>query len=66
MLLSRETCTISANIIVRFKRLQEYVKSFIKDDKNVLKPETSLQKTIRIPSGEFRILDHVKLIFCVA
>ena len=45
MLLSRGTCTISANIIVHCKRLQEYVKSTIKDDKNVLKPETILQKS---------------------
>ena len=43
-LLSRGTCTISANIIVHCKRLQEYVKSIVKDDKNVLKPETILQK----------------------
>ena len=44
MLLSRGTCTISANIIVHCKRLQEYVKSIVKDDKNVLKPKTILQK----------------------
>ena len=44
MLLSRGTCTISVNIIVHCKRLQEYVKSIVKDDKNVLKPETILQK----------------------
>ena len=44
MLLSRGTCTISANIIVHCKRLQ-YVKSIVKDDKNVLKPETNLQKS---------------------
>ena len=44
MQLSRCTCTISANIIVHCKRLQEYVKSIIKDDKNVLKPEAILQK----------------------
>ena len=44
MLLSRCTCTISANIIVHFKRLQEYVKSIIKGEKNVLKPEIILQK----------------------
>ena len=48
MLLSRGTCTISANIIVHCKRLQEYVKSIVKDNKNVLKPETILQKK---PSG---------------
>ena len=44
MLLSIGTCTISVNIIVYCKRLQEYVKSIVKDDKNVLKPETILQK----------------------
>ena len=44
MLRSRGTCKISANITVHCKRLQEYVKSIAKDDKNVLKPETSLQK----------------------
>ena len=44
MLLSRCPCTISANIIVHCKRLQEYVKSIIKDEKIVLKPETILQK----------------------
>ena len=40
MLLSRGTQKISAIITVHCKRLQEYVKSIIKDDKNVLKPET--------------------------
>ena len=44
MLLSRGTCEISANIIVHCKRLQEYLKSIFKDDKNGLKPETILQK----------------------
>ena len=43
MLLSRSTCTISANI-VHYKRVQECVKSIIKDDKNALKPKTILQK----------------------
>ena len=42
MLLSRSTCTISANIIVHCKRLQECVKSIFKDDKNVLKPGFSV------------------------
>ena len=42
----RGTCTISAN--VRCKRLQEFVKSIIKDEKNVLKPKTIFSK---IPSG---------------
>ena len=56
ILLSRGTCTISANIIVHCKRLQEYVKSIFRDEKNVLKPETILQKRpIRIVSGAFRI-----------
>ena len=55
MLRSRGTCKISANITVHCKRLQEYVKSIAKDDKNVLKPETSLKKIIRILSGAFRI-----------
>ena len=44
MLLSRCPCTISANIIVHCNKLQEYVKSIIKDEKSVLKPETILQK----------------------
>ena len=44
LLLSRGTCTISVNIIVHCKRLQEYVKSIVKDDKNMLKPKTILQK----------------------
>ena len=44
MLLSRHPRTVSANIIVHCKRLQEYVKSIIKDEKSVLKPETILQK----------------------
>ena len=44
ILISRCTCTISANIIVHCKRLQEYVKSFFKDEKNVLKPATILWK----------------------
>ena len=44
MLLSGGTCTISANIIVHCKRLQEYVKSIVKDDKNVLKPKKFLHK----------------------
>ena len=45
MLLSRGRSTISANTIVDCKELQEYVKSIVKDYKNVLKPETVLQKT---------------------
>ena len=45
MLLSRGTCTISANIIVHCKRLQECVESIVKDGKNKVKPETILQKT---------------------
>ena len=44
MLPSRKTCTILVNIILHCKRLQDYVKSIIKDDKNVLKNETILQK----------------------
>ena len=44
ILISRGTCTISANIIVHCKRLQEYVKSIFKDEKNVLKPATILRK----------------------
>ena len=44
ILLSIGTCTISANIIVHCQRLQGYVKSIFKDEKNVLKPETILQK----------------------
>ena len=42
ILLSRGTCTISVNIIVHCKRLQEYVKNIFKDETNVLKPETIL------------------------
>ena len=38
------TCSISANIFVHCKRLHEYAKSIVKDDKNVLKPETILKK----------------------
>ena len=45
MLLSRCTCTTSASIIVHCKRLHEYVKSIIKDQKSVLKPETILQQS---------------------
>ena len=48
MLLSSGICAVSANIIVHCKRLQEYVKSVVKDEKNVLKPETILHKN---PSG---------------
>ena len=44
MVPSRCTSTIYANIVVRCKRLQEYVKSIVKDVKNVLKPETVLKK----------------------
>ena len=44
ILLSRGTCTISANIIVHCQTLQGYVKSIFKDEKNVLKPETILWK----------------------
>ena len=44
MLLWRGTCTISANIIVHYKRLQEYVISIVEDDKNVLKPGKIMQK----------------------
>ena len=44
MVPSRCTSTIYANIIVHYKRLQEYVKSTVKDVKNVLKPETVLKK----------------------
>ena len=44
MLLSRGTCTVSAKTIVHCKRLQEYAKSIVKDDKNVLKPESISQK----------------------
>ena len=36
---------ISMYDIVDCKELQEYVKSIVKDYKNVLKPETVLQKT---------------------
>ena len=44
MLLSEDICTILANIIVHYKRPQEYVISIAEDDKNVLKPETIMQK----------------------
>ena len=47
ILLSIGTCAISANIIVHCQRLQGYVKSIFKDEKNVLKnvkPETILRK----------------------
>ena len=60
MLQSRGTSTISANIIVHCKRLQENVKSIIKDDKNVLKSETILEK-IRQGSKWWyqRIINHM-------
>ena len=44
MLLSRCTCTISANIIAHYYRLQEYVKSIIEDEKSLLKSKAILQK----------------------
>ena len=44
MLLSRCQHTISANIIAQCKKLQDNVKSIIKDEKSVLKPKTILQK----------------------
>ena len=44
MLLPKGKCKVSANVIVHFKRLHGYVKSIIKDGKNVLKSETILQK----------------------
>ena len=44
MPLSRCPHTISANITVHCKKLQEYVKSIIKDEKSVLKLKTILKK----------------------
>ena len=43
MLPSRGTRTISVNIIVHCRKLQESVNSIFKDDKNVFKPETILK-----------------------
>ena len=54
MLLSSCTCPISANIIVHCKRLQEYVKYVIKDEK-ILKPKQFCKNVIRILSAAFRI-----------
>ena len=53
ILLSRGTCTISVNIIVHCKRVQEYAKNIFKNEKYLLKPET-----IQEPSKTIRILSH--------
>ena len=63
MLLSRGTCAISANIIVNCKRLH-YVKSIVKDDKNVLKPKTILQKSDQ--DSKWRIQNIINRINCSA
>ena len=44
MLLSRCICKISTDIILHCKRVQDYVKSIIKGEQNVLKPKETLQK----------------------
>lgn len=44
MLLSRCICKISTDIILHCKRVQDYVKSIIKGEQNVLKPKATLQK----------------------
>lgn len=44
MLISGCTCTISVNITVHFKRLQEYTQSIIKDKKSLLKIKRISQK----------------------
>lgn len=44
MLLSRCICKMSTDIILHCSRVQDYVKSIIKDEQNVLKPKATLQK----------------------